>query len=109
MLVAVGFVPDTHASTATDFRRAADENARAFYFWVVSTAIVWWGASLWWASVPGMVAIHASVCWLSCKQNAQRLRGVWSQNQARRYQRPWRSETIRPRTTRPSRARRAVS
>ena len=74
MLTAMGFVPDIDSANAAEFDRAASENVFAFWLWAGSAGFVWLAASLWWAAVPAVVAIHAAIAWVSCTRAAQRLR-----------------------------------
>ena len=72
MLIAVAFVPK-EAATFAEFNRAARSNASAFWMWAVSAGIVWWGASLWWATVPAALVAHSAMAWVRCKRLAKRL------------------------------------
>jgi hypothetical protein len=72
MLIAVAFVPDSNASLA-EFERAARGNAGAFWMWVISAALVAWGASLWWATIPAALVVHSGVAWVFCRRTAKRL------------------------------------
>lgn len=84
MLIAVGFVPDETA-TAAELARAGRENASTLWMWAISAGFVYWGASLWWAAVPGLVALHAAIAWVSCKREALLLRDETAQIRKRKH------------------------
>lgn len=73
MLIAVGFVPGAIGTSAAGFERAAYRNMQAFWMWAAQVGLVCWGGSLWWAAVPGSLAIHSAFAWRTCKRQATRI------------------------------------
>ena len=61
-------------ATAADFDHAANNNARAFWLWLVVAGLVWWLTSLWWAAVPSLIGAWCAYNSVACTRTASKLR-----------------------------------
>jgi len=65
--------------TSSEFHIAAQKKANAAWFWIISTAAVWYLEGLSWALLPGIVAIFTSFQSISATLIATRLEKMQSE------------------------------
>lgn len=75
---------DAHSATAADFERAAQGHANSFWRWLTFAGLVWWFTSIWWAALPGPVALLCAYLSFGATGAARELRTgnyrVWNPN-----------------------------
>jgi hypothetical protein len=75
---------DAHSAKAADFEEAAQRHAKAFWYTLTLTGFVWWFSSIWWAAVPGLMAILSACFYFGAIRAARALRTgkyrVWHPN-----------------------------
>lgn len=96
MLIAVAYVPDKDNATTAEFDRAAQYNAKTFWIWAVQAAFVWWGASLWWATIPAIHVVYSAVAWVSCRRAARLRREAFALAFRRCYYEALRGRPLSP-------------
>lgn len=62
-----------HTATAQDFRKAAQEHANAFWFWLIVAGICFYFFQ-WWAAIPAAFALFTMICSFGASNSARQLK-----------------------------------
>jgi hypothetical protein len=65
---------NARTATASDFDKAAESSARAFWVAAIIAVALWWFAGLWYAAVPGLAALFFGFQVVSAGRAAAKLR-----------------------------------